>query len=98
MSNFLQIGKMAMEECTSDGKKVGVTGIVHLHDTPGILSSPDLLAVYLDYVLGANDGKWHEAPQFRILLHGIFIILLNIIREVVDGNTVVLNVFHDQLL
>jgi len=98
MGDFLQVSKVALEECTTDGKKVGVAGIVHFHDAPGILSGADLLSVHLDNILGADNGKRHEASQFRILLHSVFIVLLNIVRKVVDGNAVVLNIFHNQLL
>jgi hypothetical protein len=34
-------------------------------------------------------------PQLAVVLDGIFVIFLNIIREVVDGNVVVVNILHD---
>jgi hypothetical protein len=89
---------MAVEEGGSDGQEVGMARVVDLNDTPGILTSSNLAATDLDVVLGSDNSEGHETSQFGILLHSILVVLLNIVREVVDWNPVVLNVLHDQLL
>jgi hypothetical protein len=48
MGDFFQIGKMAVEQGTSDCQKVRVTGIVNLNDSPRILSCPNTSSSNLD--------------------------------------------------
>jgi hypothetical protein len=98
VGDFLQISEMAVEKGGSNGEEVGVAGVINLNDTPGILAGADLATTNLDNILGANNGEWHETSQLGILLNSVLVILLDIVREVVDGNSVVLNVLHDQLL
>lgn len=75
-----------------------MTGVVDLNDAPRVLPGTHPPAVDLDDVLRANDGERHEPSELGILLHSIFIVFLNVVREVIDGNSVVLNVLHDELL
>jgi hypothetical protein len=98
MGDFLQVGKMAVEKGRSNGEEVGVTRVVNLDNTPGVLTSADLAAANLDNVLGSNNGEGHETSELGVLLNGVLIILLNVIGEVVNRNAVVLNILHDQLL
>ena len=42
----------------SELDKVAVSRIFNFNDAPGILSTPDLLAVYLDHGVGTNNCKW----------------------------------------
>ena len=98
MSNFLQIGKMAVEEGGADGEEIGVARVVNLDDTPRVLTCAHVAAADLDNILGSHYSKGHEVAQLGIFLDGILVILLNVVRKVVNGDSVVLNVFHDQLL
>ena len=72
--------------------------VVNLNNTPGVLTSANLATANLNDVLRADNSKRHEAAQLGVLLDGVLVILINVIREVVDGDSVVLNIFHDQLL
>lgn len=72
--------------------------VVDLNDAPGILTSANLAATDFDNLLGSNYGKRHESSQFGILLDGVLVILLNVVGEVVYGDSIVLDVLHDQLL
>lgn len=72
--------------------------VVDLNNTPGVLTSANLTTANLNDVLRADNSKRHESAQLGVLLDGVLIILINIIREVVDGDSVVLNILHDQLL
>lgn len=98
MSNFLKVCEMAVKKSAADGQEVRVTGVLNVHDTPRILPGPHLLAVNLNEVLGANNGKRHQTTKLSILLHGVLVVLLDIVGEVVHGNAVVLNILHDKLL
>lgn len=86
---------MAVQQGGSNGKEVRVARVVNLDNTPGVLTGAHLAATNLDSLLGADNGKRHEASQFGVLLDRILVILLNIVREVVDGDAVVLDVLHD---
>lgn len=89
---------MAVQQGGSDGQEVGVARIVDLHDTPWVLACADLATADLHGLLGADNGKGHQAPKLGVLLDCVLIVLFDIIREVVDGNAIVLDVLHDQLL
>src|SRR4051812_39364155 len=75
-----------------------MAGVVHLDNTPRILSGTNSSTVDFDDVLRTYNGEWHEPTKLRILLDGILIVLLNVVRKIVYGNAVMLNVLHDQLL
>ena len=98
VGNLLQISQMAVEESRSNGQEVGVARIVNLDNTPRVLASSDLAATNLNNVFRANNGEWHKAPELSIFLDSVLVILLNIVGEVIYGNSVVLDVLHDQLL
>ena len=98
VSDLLQICQMAVEQRRSDRQEVGMARVVNLDNAPGVLASPDLAATNFDDILGTDDGKRHETTEFGILLDGVLIVLLDIVGEVVYGDSVMLNIFHDQLL
>lgn len=98
VGDLLQVGQMAVKQSGSDGQEVGVAGIVNLHDTPWVLASADLAATNLNDFLRANDGEGHQAPELGVLLNCVLVVLFDIIGEIVDGDTVVLDILHDQLL
>lgn len=86
---------MGVEKSAADGREVGVLRVVNLDQAPRVLPSTDSPAANFDNLVRANDGEWHEATEFAVLLDGVFIVLLDVIWEVVDGDAVVLNVLHD---
>jgi hypothetical protein len=98
VGDLLQISKMAVQQRRADGKEVGMAGVIDLDDTPGVLASADLAAADLDDVLGADDREGHQSPELCVLLDGVLVIFLNVVGEVVDGDPVVLDILHDQLL
>lgn len=49
----------------------------------------------LGEIYGRNKSTREAYTKLAVVSNGIFIILLNIVREVVHRNTVMLNVFHD---
>jgi hypothetical protein len=75
-----------------------VAGVIHLNDTPWVLAGSYAAAVDLNDILGSYYSKGHEATEFGVFFNCVLVILLNIIREVVDGNAVVLDILHDELL
>lgn len=89
---------MAVQQGRANGQKVGVTRVVNLDNTPWVLASADFAATDLDNVLGADNSERHQTTELGVLLDGVLVILLNVVGEVVDGDAVVLNVLHDQLL
>jgi hypothetical protein len=89
---------MRVEKCASNGQEVGVPGILNFNDTPWILPGADTSIVDLKNVFRANYGEGHQASELSVLLNGVFIILFDVVREVVDWYSVVLDIFHDQLL
>lgn len=98
MRDLLQISQMAVKQSRTNGQEVRVAWVVDLNDAPRILTSANLAATDFDNLLGSNYGKRHESSQFGILLDGVFVVFLNVIGEVVDGDPIVLDVLHDQLL
>lgn len=72
--------------------------VVDLHDTPGVLAGADLAATNLNDILGTDNSEGHKTSELSVLLDGILIVLLDVVREVVHGDTVVLNILHDELL
>lgn len=98
MGDFLEISQMAVQKSRSDGEEVRVTRVVNLDNTPRVLASANLAAANLNNILRADNGERHEAAELSVFLDGIFIVLLDIVGEVVYGDTVVLDVLHDELL
>lgn len=98
MGDLLQIGQVAVEKGAANGQEVGVTRVFDLYNTPGILPGTHLLAIDLNQLVGTNNSEWHETPQLGILLHGIFVVFLDVVGEVVNRDAVVLDILHDQLL
>lgn len=98
MGDFLQIRKMAVEKGRPNGEEIGVARVVDLDDTPWVLPSAYLAAANLDNLLRADDGEGHQASELGVLLNCVLIVLLDVVGEVVDGDTVVLDVLHDKLL
>lgn len=98
MSNFLQVTQVAVEQSTADSKEVGVARVLNLNNTPWVLARAHLTVIDCHEVIGSNNGERHESTQLSVLLNGVLIILLNVVGEVVDGDTVVFDILHDQLL
>lgn len=99
MRDLLQIRQMAMQQRTPDRQKVRVSWVIDLDNTPGILPGSNLPTVLkLNHVLRTDDRKRHQTTQLSVLLNGILIVLFDVVGEVVDGDAVVLDIFHDQLL
>ena len=98
VGNFLQVTQVAVKESAANGEEVGVTRVLNLDNSPWVLACAHFAVIDLDEILGSNNGEGHQTTQLGILLHGVLVILLDVVGEVVDGDTVVLNVLHDQLL
>lgn len=98
VGDFLEISKMAVEERRSDSEEVRVAGVVNLDNTPGVLTSANLSTTNLNNLLGTNNCEWHKSSELGVLLNGVLVILLDVVREVVNGNAVVLNILHNELL
>ena len=98
MGDFFQIGQMAVKQCGTNSQEVGMTGVIDLDNTPGILPSTDFATTDLNYLFRAHNSEWHKSSELGILLNGILVVLLDIIREVVNGNTIVFDIFHNKLL
>lgn len=72
--------------------------IVNLDDTPRVLSGADTAATDLDDFFGADYGERHQAAEFGVFFDGVLVIFFDVVGEVVDGNAVVFDVFHYELL
>ena len=75
-----------------------MSGVLDLNNTPWILPSPHAAPINFKHVFRANNREGHQPTELSILLHSILIVFLDVVWEIVDGYSVVLNVFHDQLL
>lgn len=98
MGDLLQVGKMAVQQCGSNGEEVRVARVVNLHNTPWVLTGPNCAATDLNCILRPDNSEWHEASKLGVLLDRVLVVLFDVVWEVVDRNTVVLDVLHDQLL
>jgi len=98
VGDLLQISQMAVQQSTTDGQEIRVSWVVNLDNTPWILSGSDLAPTDLNNIFGPNNGKWHQATKLGVLLNSVLVILLNVVWEVVDWDSVVLNILHDKLL
>ncbi len=98
VSDFLEVGQVRMEESTSNGKEVRMSRILDFNHTPRILPGSHTTVVDLHDIFRANNREGHQPSQLRVLFHRVFVILLNVVGKVVDGYSVVLNVFHHELL
>lgn len=98
MGDLLQVGKMAVQQCGSNGEEVRVARVINLHNTPWVLTGPDCAATDLNCILRPDNSEWHEASKLGVLLDRVLVVLFDIVREVVDRDAVVLDVLHDQLL
>lgn len=98
VGDLLQVSQVAVEQGAADGQKVRVPGVLDLDDTPRVLPGAHFPVVDLHEVFRAHNGKGHQSAQLGVFLHRVLIILLNVVGEVVDGDAVVLDVLHDQLL
>lgn len=89
---------MAVQKGGSNGKEIRMARVVDLDNTPRVLASANLATTDLNNVLRTDNGKRHQSTKLSVLLHGVFVILINIVRKVVHGNSVVLDILHDELL
>lgn len=89
---------MTVEQGGPNGQEVRVARVVDLDNSPWVLTSANLATANLDSLLRTYNSERHQTPKLGVLFHSILVVLLNIIREVVNGDAVVLNVLHDQLL
>ncbi len=96
--DFLQVREVGMQQRAADGEEVAVAWVVDLDDPPGILAGADAAAANLDDFLGADDGEGHEASKLGVLFHRVFVVFFNVVGEIVHGDAVVLDVFHDEFL
>ena len=97
MRNLLQVGKMTVQERTPDGQEIRMSRIINLNDTPWVLSGTDTAAADLDNIFSADNGKGHQTAKFGVFFHGVLVVFLDVVGEVIDGNAVVFDVFHDEL-
>ena len=98
MGDLLQVGKVAVQQCGSNGEEVRVARVVNLHNTPWVLTGPNCAATDLNSILRTDNSEGHEASKFGVLLDGVLIVLFDVVGEVVHRNTVVFDILHDQLL
>jgi hypothetical protein len=98
VGDLLQICEMAVKQGASDSQEVGVSGILDLHNTPGVLPGPHSSSINLNEIFRADNREWHKPTQLSVLFHCIFVVLLNVVREIVYRDAVVLNILHDELL
>lgn len=98
VGDLLQIRQVAVQQRRSNGEEVRVARVVNLHNTPWVLASTDCAAANLNALLRTDNSEWHQTSKLSILLNGVLVILLDIVRKVIHGDTVVLNVLHDELL
>jgi hypothetical protein len=98
VSDFLEISQVAVKQSRANREEVGMARVVNLNDAPRVLTRAYPAATDLDNILRAYNSERHEATELGVLLDGVLIILLNIVREVIDRDPVVLNVLHHKLL
>ena len=72
--------------------------VVDLDDTPWVLTGSYAATVDLNDILGSYYGKGHESTELCVLFDCVLVILFNVVREVVDGDAVVLDILHNKLL
>lgn len=89
---------MAVQQGRTNSQEVRVARVVDLDNTPRVLAGAHLAASNLHNVLGANNGKGHQAAKLGVLLDGVLVIFFDVVGEVVDGDAVMLDILHDQLL
>lgn len=75
-----------------------MSGIINLDDTPRVLSGAYTATTDLDDFFGADDGERHQAAEFGVFFDGVLVIFFDVVGEVIDGNAVMFDVFHDELL
>lgn len=72
--------------------------VLDLNNTPRVLTSTDAPSIDLQDVVRSGDGEWHQTAKLGVLFDCVLVILFNIVGEIVDRYTVVLDVFNNQLL
>lgn len=92
---FSDLHEMALrKESTSQTGKVRVVRVVHFDDTPRVSPSSHRLAVNQNLLLGTDNRKWKKGTEGRVVSNSLLVIFFGVIGEVVDGNTIVLDIFH----
>lgn len=86
--------KVSRKESTSQAGKVRVVRVVHFDDTPRVSPSSHRLAVNQNLLLGTDNRKWKKGTEGRIVSNSLLVIFFGVVGEVVDGNTIVLDIFH----
>lgn len=89
---------MTVQQGGANGQEVGMARVVHLHNAPRVLAGADLATTDLNSLLRSDYSERHQTPELGILLDRVLVVLLNVIGKVVNGNAVVLDVLHNQLL
>jgi hypothetical protein len=73
-----EIQHVCPDEDGAEFLEVAVFLVLHLGDTPGVLSALDNVAVArLDILLRANNGKWHGSHQAASVLGSLLVVLLD---------------------
>lgn len=85
----------ALQESTTETAEVAVLRVVDLSNTPGVDPGADGLAVNLNLLLRTNDREGHHRAELAVVLNGILVVFLHVVREVVNGDIIVLDVLHD---
>lgn len=86
---------MAVQQGGPNGEEVGMARVVNLHNAPWVLAGAHLATTNLNSVLGTNNGEGHQTPELSVFLDRVLVVLFNIVREVVDGDAVVLDILHN---
>lgn len=75
-----------------------MTRVFDLDNTPWVLPSSNFFASNVQDILRTNDSEWHQPSKLSILFDGVFIVLLNIVWEVINGDAIMFNVLHHEFL
>lgn len=110
MGDLPEVILVCVEEGISEGDEVTVLGVINVNLAPGILPSSDCVIAYSNGFVGADDCKGHQGSEGLALLgdativavkwHTIIvaIVVTDIVREVVNTNTVSCDILHYRLL
>jgi len=85
VSQGFEVREVRVEQSGAETAEVRVLGVIDFGVAPRVDTSTDELAVDLNFLLRANNGEGEEVPQLAVIDDGLFIVLFDIVREVVMG-------------
>ncbi|KAH3685539.1 hypothetical protein WICPIJ_003496 [Wickerhamomyces pijperi] len=98
MGVILKILQMRNQKQISQNDKIRQLVVFDVDEPPRILSASDQFSFDLKHLVRPNDRERNQRAKIRVGVHRLVVVVLQIIREIVVFDPVVLQILQHQLL